>query len=219
MKKSIITFIIQLFLVCNIFATADIPIAKGHVHDFADKLSQPQVDTLNALLSIYYKRTTAKIAVVIEADSDEEPFDRSLKYARTWKVGTKDSNNGIVFYINVKKRKVFIQVANKLQGELTDGRTGEIIRNYWIPNAKQDKYYIGIHATVLALMNVVEGKEPPPVELNNTVVNQNNDTGVQIPFFIYVILAIVIAIQIYSLRFDIRGAKKLKMIEKGEMVL
>ena len=121
MKKHILLLIVNLVFACNLFATADIPIAKGHVHDFAKKLSQSQKDTLNAMLKMYYQRTTAKIAVVIEDDSEADPFDRSLLYARTWKVGTKDSNNGIVFYINVKKHKAFVQVANKLQGVLTDG--------------------------------------------------------------------------------------------------
>jgi hypothetical protein len=29
----------------------------------------------------------------------------------------------------------------------------------------------------------------------------------------------MIAIQVYSLRFDLKGAKKLKQVEKGELVL
>lgn len=219
MKKHILLLIVNLVFACNLFATADIPIAKGHVHDFAKKLSQSQKDTLNAMLKMYYQRTTAKIAVVIEDDSEADPFDRSLLYARTWKVGTKDSNNGIVFYINVKKHKAFVQVANKLQGVLPDGKTGEILRTYWVPNAKNDNYYAGIFATISAFMNVVEGKEPPKVELVNQTAVPKENTGFQIPFFIHLILWIIIAIQIYSLRYDIRGAKKLKQIEKGEMVL
>lgn len=221
MKKILFTVILNIVFALSAFATTDIPIAKGHIHDFANMLNQPQKDTLNAMLKMYYQRTTAKIAVVIEDDSEADPFDRSLKYARTWKVGTKDSNNGIVFYINVKKRKAFVQVANKLQGVLPDGKTGEILRTYWVPNAKNGNYYAGIFATISAFMNVVEGKEPPKVELINQSLKpiQKQDNGFQIPFFIHLILWIIIAIQIYSLRYDIRGAKKLKQIEKGEMVL
>jgi len=219
MKKVLFTVIFQLIFAYAAFATSDIPIAKGHVHDFANKLSQPQKDTLNAMLKMYFNRTTAKIAVVIEQDSKDDPFDRSLKYARTWKVGTKDSNNGIVFYINVNQRKAFVQVANKLQGVLPDGKTGEILRNYWVPNAKIDNYYGGIVATISVFMSVIEGKEPPKVEVNNQNPAPKEDTGFQIPFFIHLILLIIIAIQIYSLRYDIRGARKLKQIEKGEMVL
>jgi hypothetical protein len=57
------------------------------------------------------------------------------------------------------------------------------------------------------------------VELNNQVPAPKEDNGFQIPSFIHLILWIIIAIQIYSLRFDIRGAKKLKQIEKGELIL
>lgn len=221
MKKILFTVILNLGFILSVFATSEIPIAKGHVHDFANKLSQSEKDTLNALLKMYYQRTTAKIAVVIEQDSDEEPFDRSLKYARTWKVGTKDSNNGIVFYINVNKHKAFVQIANKLQGVLPDGKTGEILRTYWVPNAKMDEYYKGIFTTVKAFMSVVEGKEPPPVDIQNQVPREpaNADSSFQIPFFVHLIAFIIIAVQIYSLRYDLRGSKKLKQIERGELRL
>ena len=171
------------------------------------------------MLKMYYLRTKAKIAVVIEQDSDKEPFDRSLEYARTWKVGTKDSNNGMVFYINVNKRKAFVQVANKLQGNLNDGKIGEILRNYWIPAAKKDEYYRGINITLSAFMNVIEGKTPPPVDM--TIEENSNpvSTGWEIPFWVHLILLIVIAVQIYSLKFDIQSAKKLTMVEKGELIV
>ena len=219
MKKLLLTVALNIVFALAAFATSDIPIAKGHVHDFANKLNQPQKDTLNAMLKMYFKRTTAKIAVVIEEDSKDDPFDRSLKYARTWQVGTKDSNNGIVFYINVNQRKAFVQVANKLQGVLPDGKTGEILRTYWVPYAKIDNYYKGIITTVSAFMSVVEGKEPPKVELMDQAPAPKEDNGFQIPFFIHLILWIIIAIQIYSLRTDLRGAKKLNQVEKGELIL
>ncbi len=220
MKKILFAFILNILLVFSAFSANEIPLnPKGHIHDYANKLTQLQKDTLNAMLKMYYERTTAKIAVIIEQDSDEDPFDRSLKYARTWKVGTKDSNNGLVFYINLNKRKTQVQVANKLQGNLPDGKVGEILRNYWVPSAKSENYYQGITNTVKAYMCVIEGKEPPPVILPDEKQITKEENGISIPFFIHVIALIIIAIQIYSLRYDLRGAKKLSKIEIGELVL
>ena len=223
MKKIISVIFFTFLLVISGYSNNEIPLnPKGYIHDFANKLSQPQKDTLNAMLKMYFERTTAKIAVIIEQDSDEDPFDRSLKYARTWKVGTKDSNNGLVFYININKRKTFVQVANRLQGLLPDGKVGEILRNYWVPSAKSENYYQGIFNTVSAYMSVIEGKEPPPVIIpTEPTQNQNNqkEVGFSIPFFVHFIAWIIIAIQIYSLRYDLRGAKKLNQVEKGELIL
>ena len=55
MKKILFTVALNIVLALSAFATTDIPIAKGHVHDFANKLNQPQKDTLNAMLKMYFK--------------------------------------------------------------------------------------------------------------------------------------------------------------------
>lgn len=219
MKKTILAIVLNIFLSLSALAQSEIPEAIGHVHDYANKLNQDELDTLNTMLHMYYKRTTGKIAVVMEKDSDEDPFDRSLNYARTWKVGTKDSNNGLLFYINLNKRKTFVQVANKLQGTLNDGKIGEILRNEWNPNAKNSQYYLGIKQTITVLMTNIEGKTPPPVTEIIHFKNPNQTSTFNIPFFVHLIALIIIAIQVYSLRFDLKGAKKLKQVEKGELVL
>lgn len=219
MKKILFALFINFMGILFANAANDIPPANGYMHDFAGKLSQEQVDSMNSMLKMYFLRTKAKIAVVIEQDSDDEPFDRSLNFARTWRVGTKDSNNGLVFYINVNKRKAFIQVANKRQGKLNDGKVGEILRSYWVPSAKEDQYYQGIYRTVFALMCVIEGKNPPPIDMT-VKINQNTvSSDWEIPFIVLLILLIVIAVQIYSLKFDIKCAQKLTMVEKGDLII
>ena len=222
MKKILFAIVLNFSGILFAFSANDIPKAVGHMHDFAGKLTTEQVDSMNSMLKMYYLRTKAKIAVVIEQSCDEDPFDRSLNYARTWKVGTKDSNNGILFYINVGQRKTYIQVANKLQGVLNDGKVGEILRTYWIPAAKQNQYYQGIYQTVSALMSRIEGKEPPPIDMEVKIAEPSTETSNEssgIPFWVHIILMIVLTIQIYSLMFDIKGAIKLKMVEKGELKL
>ncbi len=219
MKKILFALFINFMGILFANAANDIPPANGYMHDFAGKLSQEQVDSMNSMLKMYFLRTKAKIAVVIEQDSDDEPFDRSLNFARTWRVGTKDSNNGLVFYINVNKRKAFIQVANKRQGKLNDGKVGEILRSYWVPSAKEDQYYQGIYRTVFALMCEIEGKNPPPIDMT-VKINQNTvSSDWEIPFIVLLILLIVIAVQIYSLKFDIKCAQKLTMVEKGDLII
>ncbi len=219
-KKLFFALLLNFAGIFSAFSASEIPPAKGHMHDFASKLSKQEVDSMNSMLKMYYLRTKAKIAVVIEQQSDEDPFDRSLNYARTWKVGTKDSNNGLVFYINVEKRKAQIQVANRLQGVLPDGKVGEILRNYWVPSAKEDQYYVGIYKTVSALMNVIEGKNPPPIDMSVTINPNSNETAeFNIPFWVHLILIVVISIQIYSLKFDLKGSTQLKKVEKGELIL
>ncbi len=220
MKKVLFAILINFWGIFSAISANSIPPAKGHMHDFASKLTKQEVDSMNSMLKMYYLRTKAKIAVIIEQQSDEDPYDRSLNYARTWKVGTKDSNNGLVFYINVEKRKAQIQVANRLQGVLPDGKVGEILRNYWVPSAKEDQYYEGIYKTVSALMNIIEGKNPPPIDMSVTISQNAHETGgFKIPFWVHLILIVVISIQIYSLKFDLKGAQQLKKVEKGELIL
>ena len=78
---------------------------------------------------------------------------------------------------------------------------------------------MGIKQTITVLMTNIEGKTPPPVTEIIHFKNPNQNSTFNIPFFVHLIALIIIAIQVYSLRFDLKGAKKLKQVEKGELVL
>ena len=137
----------------------DVPNSVGFVNDFANILTPEQTEKLNTSLKYYFDSTSNQIAVVTEQSLDgRDVFDRSMDFARGWNVGTKDKNNGVVLYIAVKERKLFILAADKTQGALPDGLAGSIIRNDITPSFKTGDYNAGINKGVLAIISALEGE-------------------------------------------------------------
>jgi uncharacterized protein len=114
------------------------------VVDQAGLLSrQVQGQLTRALVEI--KRLTGnEIAVLIVQSLEGESIDGySIKVTDKWKLGTKDKDNGVLFLISVKDRKMRIEVGQGLEGSLPDARAGQIIREIQ-PYFKQGEYKSGI---------------------------------------------------------------------------
>ena len=117
--------------------TTDVPAYINYVNDFADVLSDEQERALNAKIKAIKDSTVTEIAIVTEASLDgKDAFDRSLAFARAYKVGGEGVNSGVLVYIAIQDRAIFIQTADKTQGQLTDIITELIIERSMKPASK-----------------------------------------------------------------------------------
>ncbi len=169
MKVHLTTFIL-LGLLCfkcvSLKAQNDeIPVAKGFVNDYASVFSDKEERELEDSLQKFFKKSGVQIGLAIEASLDGlDKFDRAMMLARGWKIGQKDSNNGILVYIATNERKYQILVARDMQGDLPDGLVGEMARNELVPYIKDDHYFKGCKAMLNALMSVAgNGRKYVPV--------------------------------------------------------
>ncbi len=160
-NRIIFAFVIIVGSCLNLFSQErkPVPASTGFVNDFASILNSDEKSNLETKLKNYYDSTSTQIAVVIENSlNGRNEFDRAMDFARQWEVGTKDKNNGIVIYIAYTDRKIFILNANKTQGVLTDGRTGEIIRYVITPQFKLGNYAQGINDGIDAIIKLLQGE-------------------------------------------------------------
>jgi len=79
----------------------------------------------------------------------------------TWKLGQKGKDNGVLLIVAPKDRKLRIEVGYGLEGTMTDGIAGSIIRNAITPFFKNNDYDRGIDEGVRAIINVLEGGQAP----------------------------------------------------------
>lgn len=126
-----------------------------------------------------YEKTNAQIAVAVvdgkrledKSGQDiitEEQF--ALELLRKWGVGGEKENNGALLLVIPSKKKVTLQIGYGLEGAITDGRAGEILDTYAVPNFKNDKYDEGIFDSFNAIVSnvtkeydiTIEGIEPQP---------------------------------------------------------
>lgn len=154
-----------LVLVAGIFINlraAEVPAYVNYVNDFAGVLSPQEEESLNSRIKFVSDSSVTEIAVVIESSlNGADEFDRSLQFAREYKVGAKGLNTGVLIYIAIQDRKIFIQTADKTQGALTDYITKMIIDRSMKPEFKAGNYYQGISNAIESIFQVLKGEFDP----------------------------------------------------------
>lgn len=115
------------------------------VNDFTGMLMPAQVDALEAKLVAYDDSTSTQIVVaIVETVGNYGMVDYAVKLGRTWGVGGKQFNNGVVILISKNDHKAFIATGYGMEGPLPDATCKEIVDNDIIPNFKRQDYYAGL---------------------------------------------------------------------------
>ncbi|MCF8247623.1 MAG: TPM domain-containing protein [Saprospiraceae bacterium] len=152
-----------LFLLLPFFAEAkEVPPAPNPpklVNDFAGILSSGEVQALEQKLVAYDDSTSTQIAVVIEETLDgDDVFDYSHRLATAWGIGREGKNNGILIYIAIADRKLWIQTGYGTEGFLPDALAKRIIERIIAPNFRNQNYYQGLDQATTAIIQLGNGE-------------------------------------------------------------
>ena len=163
MKKKFIFFVIIAFALAAFPAFAvDVPFLTGRVTDNAQILSDETRKAVTANLKAHEEKTTNQIAVLTVPTLDGVSIEEyAVTVFNTWKLGQKGKDNGVLLIVAPKDRKLRIEVGYGLEGTMTDGIAGSIIRNAITPFFKNNDYDRGIDEGVRAIINVLEGGQAP----------------------------------------------------------
>jgi uncharacterized protein len=134
-------------------AYGELPKPRGFVNDFAGVLTPEQASSMEEYLRSLKERTTAEIAVVTVPDMDgyAGPEEYANDLFTAWKIGKKGQDNGVLVLLAMKEKKVRIEVGYGLEGAITDGASGMIIRQVMAPYFQQGRFGDGLSAGVQAL--------------------------------------------------------------------
>ena len=163
MKKKFIFFVIIAFALAVFPAFAiDVPFLTGRVTDNAQILSDETRKAVTANLKAHEEKTTNQIAVLTVPTLDGVSIEEyAVTVFNTWKLGHKGKDNGLLLLVAPKDRKMRIEVGYGLEGTMTDGIAGSIIRNAMTPFFKNNDYDRGMNEGVRAIINVLEGGQAP----------------------------------------------------------
>ena len=81
-----------------------------------------------------------------------------MRVARSWQVGQKAKNNGVVLFVFVQDHKLFIQVGYGLEGALPDALCKRIIDEQITPHFKAGDFDGGLTAGVQAILAATKGE-------------------------------------------------------------
>lgn len=162
--------IVLLLLSLGVVTASKRPVPKfrAPVNDFTGAfLSPAEAQRLSQELIAFEDSTGIQIAVCIEPSLEgESEFDRSLAIARAWGPGSKEANSGVLIYIALEDRAIFIQTGYGSEGFLPDAIAKRIVEQIMKPYFRQGQYYQGLRLAIEAIKT--RGAEENFPQIRNT---------------------------------------------------
>ena len=161
------------------------------VNDYANILTPDQNQALERKLYQFDDTTSNQVTVVIVPRLDGKDIaDVAIELGRSWGVGNKKSNNGVVLLISVEDRKLNISPGYGLEKSLPDLTCQQIIENIIVPDFKGNDYYAGIDQGTDAIIQATKGEFKAPENYNR----KGKSSGLGRIIFIVIIIIVFLAI-------------------------
>ena len=188
LTKLFIVFIIAVFSFTS--AVAQNVIEKPNppvlVTDLAGVLSPEQKQALESKLVAIDDSSSNQIAVVILPTLDGNPIEEyATKLFRTWGIGNKKTNNGILLLIAIQDKKIRIEVGYGLEGAIPDITANSIIDNDIKPAFREQAFYEGIDKATNDIAKAAVGEYKEKRE------RRTKEKGSNLILFVFIVFIIV----------------------------
>jgi uncharacterized protein len=138
--------------------TLPVPSLSGRVVDQAGILTSAEEGRLATKLKNLEDNTSIQLVVVTLSGLRGSPIeDWGLTLGRTWGIGQKGKDNGVLLIVAPNDRELRIEVGYGLEGTLPDATANAIIRNVIVPRFKSGDMADGISDGVDAIVAVLSG--------------------------------------------------------------
>ena len=132
------------------------PTSNFYVNDGANVISDATEQLIVKDSAVLAEKTGAQIVVLTVPSLNGQVLETfTLNVLRTWGIGDRTKNNGVLIFLSTGDRKSRIEVGYGLEGRLPDGKTGRIQDTYMLPYYSSDNYDEGIRNGYLAVLNEV----------------------------------------------------------------
>jgi uncharacterized protein len=169
----------------------DFPALTGRIVDQANVIPAATRNAVETKLAELETKSGIQlvVATVSSLGGEEiEPYANAL--FRTWKLGEKTKNNGVLLLVAPNQHRVRIEVGYGLEGTLTDALSKVIITNAIAPRFKSGDFGDGVSRGVDDIITVLttdssEWQQRPSLRLDN---QQSMDVGD------WILIAVLIAL-------------------------
>src|SRR4249919_2092964 len=170
--RPVVVIVALLCVIATGFAL-HLPALSGRVVDQANIIQPATRSAIEQKLADLETKSGIQIAVATVTSlegQDIEPYANEL--FRTWQLGEKSKNNGVLFLVAPNERRVRIEVGYGLEKTLTDALSKVIIVNAITPRLKTGDFGGGIARGVDDIITVLttdasEWQQRPAVRLDN----------------------------------------------------
>ncbi|MCX6335688.1 MAG: TPM domain-containing protein [Bacteroidetes bacterium] len=135
------------------------PSQPSLVTDMANVLSPEQKQILEQKLVAIDDSSSNQIAIVLIKTLNDYPIEEyAIKLFRSWGIGSKKTNNGVLIIAAIDDHKIRIEVGYGLEGAIPDITTASIIRNDIAPYFKVRDYYHGLDLATNSIAQAAIGE-------------------------------------------------------------
>jgi uncharacterized protein len=175
-------------------AAPKFPALTGRIVDEANLLSAEDRRALEGELQALEEKSSDQL-VIYTARSLQgyEIEDFGYQLGRTWQIGQKGKDNGVVLIVAPNERKVRIEVGRGLEPQLTDLMSKLIIENAILPAFRRGDFAAGIKAGVRDIRDVLLGDAEAVKARARSAAKREGGTGLS-PALIFLIFFIVMAL-------------------------
>ena len=167
------------------------PKPDRYFNDYADVVSKTAALRFNEELAQFERETSDQVVVAIfpKMQSDSDIADYTQRVAQAWGVGQKERRNGVVLFVFVQDRKMFIQVGYGLEGALPDITAFDITEYKMKPRFRNGDYEGGLATGIDSIFKAIRGEYKGS---GNTVAERNRRGGGAPSFLFFIIFLIAL---------------------------
>ncbi|MDC7127115.1 MAG: TPM domain-containing protein [Spirochaetales bacterium] len=202
MKKNILIISFAILVFSPAFALK-VPALDSPVVDKANVLTSREEAYIEEYLYKLQGSTTAQVAILTVPSLNGESLERySIDVVDEWKLGQAGEDNGVLILLALKEKKVRIEVGYGLEGDLTDAKSGYIIRQVILPEFKKGDYAQGLYNGAAAVSGVILKTSDISAEqlaASRRSQQRQSSSRASIPFNFIIFLVIIIVSSISRL--------------------
>ena len=181
-------------------SAASLPEFTAPVVDSIGRVSAEVETQINSELISFQQSGGPQIAVaVIDSTGNATPENYSIDLARTWGIGDKEKDNGVLLLIALEDRTLRIEVGSGVEGELTDVTAGRIVDSVMLPRLRANDVDGAVRDGARAVMQVWRGENAvlEPTVPSNTVAEPTQQQSIFsiILFFGLILLFVSLAVR------------------------
>ena len=185
-----------LLLILSPLTAAEVipPKPDRYFNDYAGVVPKAAADRFNEQLAQFERETSDQVVVAVfpKMQSDSDVADYTQRVAQAWGVGQKERRNGVVLFVFIQDRKMFIQVGYGLEGALPDATAFDITERHIKPLFRAGNYEAGLATGIDLICKAIRGEYKGS---GKTVAEQRRGSGVSgfLPFLIFLLVLIIIS--------------------------
>jgi uncharacterized protein len=191
--------LLALFISVDFAAAAETipPKPDRYFNDYAGIVSPGVAERLNTQLAQFERDTSNQVVVAVyrKMESDSSIEDFTQRVAQAWGVGQAERRNGVVLFVFLDDRKMFIQVGYGLEGALPDVTAFDITERYIKPKFRTGDYETGLVTGVDLICKAIRGEYKGSGRTNAERRGDGSGGTVGLLVFLFLIIMIMIAVR------------------------